>query len=283
MRLEGDEKIRLLGLDPFLDREIRSITDRIGESESSDVRQQVFSSFLFDSGAVLVDAGTAKRLGLSAGSILKTSQGPLQVVYVFPNPTGEPLIVADIGHAQELFGMRGYIDRVDMVIIDEEPFRARWARGFRIESNHQKAETLAALLGAFRLNLQVLSLFALFVGVFLISDTAMFAVVSGAGTPEFFWLSVLRDVRSQPLFVEVLLLGAAGGALGGLLGYLLSGFLVKVVGNAISTLYFFLKPAALPWSFWNLAGGIFLGAAASLSSAACRRFWNWAAFSPSAS
>ncbi len=265
VRLEGDEKIRLLGLDPFLDREIRSITDRIGESEGGDAKQKVFASFLFDPGAVLVDAGTAKRLGLSAGSSLKTSQGPLQVVFVFPNPTGEPLIVADIGHAQELFGMRGYIDRADMVIIDEEPFRARWARGFKIESNHQKAETLTALLGAFRLNLQVLSLFALFVGVFLIYNTAMFAVVSRRRDAGILLaIGASRRQVTTAFLVEVLLLGGAGGALGGVLGYLLSGFLVRVVGNAIASLYFFLKPAALPWSFWNLAGGIFLGAAASL-------------------
>lgn len=265
VRLEGDEKIRFLGLDPFLDREIRSITDRIGESGGNDVRQRVFSAFLFDPGSVLVDAGTAKRLGLSAGSILKTSQGPLRVVYVFPNPTGEPLIVADIGHAQEFFGMRGTIDRADMVIIDDEPFRARWARGFKIESNHQKAETLASLLGAFELNLQVLSLFALFVGVFLIYNTAMFAVVSRRRDAGILLaIGASRRQIAAAFLVEVLLLGAAGGALGGVFGYLLSGFLVKVVGNAISTLYFFLKPAALPWSFWNLAGGIFLGAAASL-------------------
>lgn len=265
VRLEGDEKIRLLGLDPFLDREIRPITARIGESESSDVRKKVFSSFLFEPGAVMVDAGTAKRLGLLAGSILKTSQGPLKVVYVFPDYTGEPLIVADIGLAQELFGMRGAIDRADMVVIDDEPFRARWARGFRIESNHQKAETLAALLGAFRLNLQVLSLFALFVGVFLIYNTAMFAVVSRRRDAGILLaIGASRRQIAAAFLVEVLLLGVAGGALGGVLGYLLSGFLLKVVGNAISTLYFFLKPAALPWSFWNLAGGVFLGAAASL-------------------
>jgi len=51
---------------------------------------------------------------------------------------------------------------------------------------------------------------------------------------------------------------------GGVLGYLLSKLLVQIVGNTISTLYFFLRPSALPWSFWNLAGGIFLGCTASI-------------------
>jgi putative ABC transport system permease protein len=265
VRIQGDEKVRLLGVDPFLDKDVRSITARIGESESSDVREKVFSFFLFDPRAVLVDEGIAKSMRLSAGSILATSQGALRVVYVFPNPSGEPLIIADIGHAQELFGMRGYIDRVDLVVIDEEPFRARWSKGYRIESNSQKAETLAALLGAFKLNLQALSLFALFVGVFLIYNTAMFAVVSRRRDAGILLaIGASRNQIAAAFLVEVLLLGVVGGALGGIIGFLLSRFLVEIDGNAISTLYFFLRPSPLPWSFWNLAGGIILGLAASI-------------------
>ncbi len=189
----------------------------------------------------------------------------MRVIYVFPNPTGEPLIITDIGHAQELFDMSGYIDRADLVVNDEEPFRARWATGFKIESNRQKGETLSALLKAFKLNLQALSLFALFVCVFLIYNTAMFAVVSRRKDAGILLsLGASRHQIAAAFLVEVLLLGAAGGALGGVLGYLLSGFLVKVVGSAISTLYFPLSPSALPWSFWNLAGGVFLGSAAGI-------------------
>jgi putative ABC transport system permease protein len=265
VRIEGGDQVRLLGVDPFLDKEIRSMTARIGASGASDVREKIFSSFLFDSRAVLVDENIAKSLRLSPGSTLQTSQGPLRVVHVFPNPSGEPLIIADIGHAQELFGMSGYLDRTDLVLIDEEPFRARWATGFKIESNRQRGETLSALLKAFEFNLQALSLFALFVGVFLIYNTAMFAVVSRRRDAGILLaIGASRHQIAAAFLVEVLFLGAAGGALGGVLGYLLSGFLVKVVGNAISTLYFFLRPSALPWSFWNLAGGIFLGSAASI-------------------
>ena len=93
----------------------------------------------------------------------------------------------------------------------------------------------------------------------------MFAVVSRRKDAGILLsIGASRHQIAAAFLVEVLLLGAAGGALGGVLGYLLSGFLVKVVGNAISTLYFSLRPSALPWSFWNLAGGIFLGSAASI-------------------
>lgn len=265
VRVGAGQKVRLLGVDPFLDKDLRSITARIGASESSEMRERIFSSFLLDPRAVLIDEGIAKRLGILAGSTLQSSQGPLKVVYVFPNPTGEDLIVADIGHAQELFGMRGAVDRVDLVLEGEESFRSRWAKGFKIESNSQKAETLSSILGAFKLNLQALSLFALFVGIFLIYNTAMFAVVSRRRDAGILLaIGASRGQIAAAFLVEILLLGAAGGAIGGILGYLLSGFLVKIVGSAISTLYFPLRPAALPWSFWNLAGGVFLGAAAGL-------------------
>nr|MBP7527835.1 ABC transporter permease [Syntrophorhabdaceae bacterium] len=178
IRLESGEQVRMLGVDPFLDKDVRTLTARIAASTGNNTKEEAFSSFLFDPGAVLVDENIAGSLNLSLGSTFKTMQGPLRVVHVFPNPSGEPLIIIDIGHAQEFFRMRGYVDRVDLVVTDEDAFRGRWATGFTIESNAQKAQTLSALLGAFRLNLQALSLFALFVGVFLIYNTAMFAVVS---------------------------------------------------------------------------------------------------------
>ncbi len=142
VRLEGGQRVRLLGVDPFLDKDVRSITARIGTSRNKDVREEVFSSFLFDPGAVLIDENIAKRLQLSPGGTLKTSHGPLRVVHVFPNPSGEPLVIIDIGHAQTLFKMDGHIDRADLVVTDEGAFRARWAKGFKVESNHPKGRDL---------------------------------------------------------------------------------------------------------------------------------------------
>lgn len=265
VRLEGGEQIRMLGLDPFLDRNVRSITARIGASAGEGRVEEAFLSFLLDPRAVLVDENMARDLGLSPGSTIATLQGPLKVVHVFSNPSGEPLIIIDIGHAQEFFRLRGYVDRADLVVTDEEAFRQRWATGFAIESNTEKARNLSALLSAFKLNLEALSLFALFVGIFLIYNTAMFAVVTRRRDAGILLaIGASRGQVAVAFLVEVLLLGVAGGALGGVLGYLLSKFLVEIVGGTISTLYLFLRPSALPWSFSNLAGGILLGSAASI-------------------
>ncbi|MEN6615333.1 MAG: FtsX-like permease family protein [Syntrophorhabdus sp.] len=259
------EQIRMLGVDPFLDREIRAVTAGIGDSINSGKREDTFLSFLTDPYAILLDENAAKNLNIPVGGTLKTTQGDLHVVHIFPNASGEPLIIMDIGHAQKFLHMQGYIDRTDLVLTNEAGFRERWAKGFTIESNLEKTKSLSALLGAFKLNLQALSLLALFVGIFLIYNTAMFAVVSRRKDAGILLsIGASRAQVTIAFLMEVLILGIAGGALGGIMGYGLSKFLVRIVGGTISTLYFFLRPSAMPWTFWNLAGGMAIGCAASI-------------------
>lgn len=265
IRLATGDQVRLLGVDPFLDRNVRSITREIVSSPNSAGLQEAFQSFLLDPGTVLIEENIAKTAGVTAGQDLLTMQGPLKVVQVFPNPSGEPLVVMDIGHAQKFFRMAGYIDRTDLVVTDEEGLRKRWEQGFIVESNRQKSQTLSALLSAFKLNLQALSLLALFVGIFLIYNTAMFTVVSRRRDAGILLsIGASRGQVTLAFLIEILLLGIIGGALGGIMGYLLSKFLVQIVGGTISTLYFFLRPSAMPWTFWNIAGGILLGCTASI-------------------
>ncbi|MHB8109239.1 MAG: FtsX-like permease family protein [Syntrophorhabdaceae bacterium] len=265
VRLPDGEQIRMLGVDPFLDRELRAITAAIGDSINSTGRDETFLTFLTDPRAVLVDETTAKNLNVSINDVIQTTRGEVKIVHIFPNPSGEPLIVMDIGHAQTFLAMQGIIDRIDLVLIDENGFRERWAKGFIIESNREKTKSLSALLGAFKLNLQALSLLALFVGIFLIYNTAMFAVVSRRKDAGILLsIGASRSQVTAAFLIEVLIFGITGGALGAVMGYALSKFLVTVVGGTISTLYFFLRPSALPWSFWNLAGGIAIGCGASI-------------------
>ncbi len=263
--LGNGSSLRLLGIDPFLDGNIRPELARIRPDNAGGGRSKAFLSFITDNMAVLLDSGSAQRLNVAAGSDLPTSKGTLRVAATFPNPSGEPLAVMDIAHVQDLFGLPGRIDRVDLLVNDEASFRARWDKGFRIESSRQRRETLVALLTTFKLNLQALSLLALFVGIFLIYNTAMFAVASRRRDAGI--LRSLGAYRHEIVFAflaEILCLGILGGALGACLGYVLSRFLTGLVGSTISSLYFFLKPSPLPWSAWNLLAGIVLGCGASL-------------------
>jgi putative ABC transport system permease protein len=127
---------------------------------------------------------------------------------------------------------------------------------------------MEAMLGAFRVNLQALSLLALLVGMFLVYNTAMFAVVSrrhDAGVLRS--LGAGRGEIAAAFCVEILLLGVTGGALGGTLGFLLARVLTGTVGGTISTLYFFLRPSPPGWSWWIPAAGATLGCVAGLLGA----------------
>ncbi len=262
LRLANDETVRLLGVDPFLDQKIRPHLGQSRPPDKSPHSPDPFA-FLLDEDAILVDEQLASQFRVQAGQLLETSRGKLRIVGTFPNASGEPLILMDIGHAQRLFELSGRIDRVDLVVNDEADFLSRWQSGFRVQSGRQRQATMGDMLQAFRLNLQALSLLALFVGIFLVYNTAMFTVVSRRRDA-----GVLRSLGASrreivgAFLSEILLLGSIGGALGGVAGFLLSRFLTDLVAGTISNLYFFLRPAPLAWSWsvWLISIGLGCGA-----------------------
>jgi len=265
LRLGNGEVVRLLGIDPFLDRTIRPEISKVEFLDTKGNDPENLLSFLLDEKAILVDHDLKAELGIASNKIIETAKGPLLVKGSFPNPSGEPLIIMDIGHVQKLYQLQGYIDQVDLILSDESGFSSRWGKGFLIQSARQRSETFSGMLQAFRLNLEALSLLALFVGVFLIYNTAMFTVVSRRRDT-----GILRSLGANRIEIlaaflsEILILGMIGGALGGLIGYFLTRFLTGLIGSSISNLYFFLRPEPVAWSSWILLIGVFLGCSASL-------------------
>ncbi len=268
LRLKNGDLVRFLGIDPFLDRAIRPEIAAAQQRKESRVSESPLS-FLLDGRAVLIDKDLASQLKLSQGGVLETTRGSLRVAGTFANPSGEPLVLMDIAHAQELFALHGLVDHVDLILTDESGFRTRWKDGFLIQSGRQRSQTFSAMLDAFRLNLEALSLLALFVGIFLIYNTAMFAVVNRRRDT-----GILRSLGAKryeivaAFLTEILILGFIGGALGGMIGYFLAHFLTALIGTSITDLYFFLRPEPSVWSSWILVAGIVIGCGASMLGAA---------------
>lgn len=265
LRVADGETVGLLGIDPFLDKNLRPELAYADFPARTGVGANDRRSFIFNGNAVLAESEFAQRLGVTLGGTIQSAKGRFEVVGVFPNPSGEPLILMDIGHAQALFGLEGRLDRVDLILNDPSGFLSRWERGYHVQTSLKRQETLAHMLLAFRLNLEALSLLALFVGIFLIYNTAMFAVVSrkkDAGILRS--LGAHRSEIIAAFLAEIALLGSVGGMFGGLLGYLLSRFLTGEVGGTISNLYFFLQPAPPRWSPWIVILGTLLGGAAAV-------------------
>ena len=260
LRLASGEPVRVLGVDPFLDRAFRpGLVPDPGAARR----------FLTEPGAVLLDRRTARRLGVAPGSELATDRGDLFVVGTFPAPAGEPLVLMDIAAAQERFGLRGRVDRVDLILREAGAFRRRWEPSHEVVPAREPVRALRDMLRAFRLNLEALSLLGLFVGVFLVYNTAMFAVVTRRRDA-----GVLRSLGAYPgeiaraFAAEVALLGACGGLAGAALGIALSRALTEHVGEAVSRVYFFLKPAPPGWTGHTLAWGVALGVGAAALGAA---------------
>ena len=264
--LNTGDLVRIMGLDIFLDKDIRNEFGAL--SLFTEQSQEKTLSFLTEERTVLLDSRLAEKLNLQIGDEFDTNRGVLAIIGTFSNPAGEPLILMDIGHLQELFGLRDKIDRVDLILADYESFHTRFNKGFLIQSNSQRQSSLSNMFRAFRLNLEALSLLALFVGIFLIYNTATFAVVSRRKDA-----GVLRALGARKgeivlaFLFEIVALGAVGGCLGGLLGYFLSYFFTSLLSKTISNLYFFLNTSSPEWSWWVLPYGILIGSVASLLGA----------------
>lgn len=263
IRLADGELVRVLGVDPFLDRAMRPLLTAFAASPEAST--ELFFTFLFEKDAVVGDSRFMERQGLTAGDSIQTSHGMLRIIGALENVSGEPLLLLDLAHAQELFDLPGSVDYVDLVVDDVEGFSKRWSTGFVIESSGDQQSSLTDMLSAFRLNLTALSLLALFVGMFLVYNTAMFTVVSrrrDAGILRS--LGATRREIVIAFLLEIVLLGGLGGLAGGVLGYWLSRLLSGVLGDTISSLYFFLTPSVPTWS-WDIAlYGVLLGCGAGL-------------------
>ncbi len=217
-------------------------------------------------------------LTLRAASETDGAVHSLDLTTAAPNAApGGPLAVLDIAAAQVLLGRLGQVDRIDLRM---EPgvSPARWLasaplpEGTIASPPPDEGARLADVTRAYRVNLGVLSLMAMFTGSFLV-----FAVMSlsvAQRLPQLALLGVLgMTARERAALVvgEGLLLGILGSALGLLLGWGLAVLGLRLLGsdlglngglNAGVGLHFSLAevPAALVFAA--------LGVAVSLASAA---------------
>ncbi len=171
---------------------------------------------------------------------------------------GSALAVMDIAGAQALFGQLGRVSRVDLRLAPGADAAALWARlnlppEVTAVAAAQSEQGLSNLSRAYRVNLTVLALVALFVGAFLVFSVVSLSVAQR--TPALALLGVLGltgGERRALVLLECGLMGLLGSALGLLLG----------TGLAV---------AALRWLAGDLGGGYFPGVA---SAAAPPLLWS---------
>ncbi|MFL9935944.1 FtsX-like permease family protein [Paraburkholderia sp. RL18-103-BIB-C] len=185
---------------------------------------------------------------------------------------GQRLAVTDIAAAQWKFGKVGKLSRVDLQLergVDRERFRrdlqARLGKQWVIAEARDAESRTDRLSRAYRINMNVLALVALFTGAFLVFSTQALGVVRRRA--QFAMLRVLGLTRGQ-LLRQILLEGALLGLLGSLgglaLGYALASGALRFFGSDLGGGYF---PGVQPQvGFEPLASAVFLmlGIAASV-------------------
>lgn len=157
---------------------------------------------------------------------------------------GAALAVMDIAGAQATFGWLGRISRID-VRLRAGADRARVLRelalppGVRAASPDEAAQRVSNVSRAYRVNLTVLALVALFTGAFLVFSILALSVAKRA--PQLALLGVLGLTGRERLalvLAESALLGVVGSVLGLALGTALAALALRLLAGDLGGGYF---------------------------------------------
>jgi putative ABC transport system permease protein len=270
--------LKIIGLDAL--RAGAIAPDLIGAPTDGKPSDVLADDALFLSPAAMAWLNTAPgaRLTLRAGTgdIALRVAGGLQRARA-----GQRIGVMDLGAAQWRFGRLGQLSRIDLKLregIDRNLFEAALARDLERDfpgvflvsqpGDEDQSSRNANLSRAYRVNLTVLALVALFTGAFLVFSTQALSVLRRRS--QFALLRVLGLERRQ-LLRHVLLEGASLGMLGSALGiaggYGLAALALHVFGGDLGAGYF--SGATPQLQFAPLAAGAFflLGFAVALLGA----------------
>ncbi|CAN7355455.1 FtsX-like permease family protein [Variovorax sp. LjRoot84] len=215
---------------------------------------------LFAPDTLFLNAAARTALGEAAATVqlrIGTQQHALRVAGQVA-AGGSALAVMDIGAAQDLFGRGGQLTRIDLRLapgIDRAAFirslqeSPSWPASIQIAEPGDAAERVSNLSRAYRVNLTVLALVALFTGAFLVFSVLALSVAKRA--QQFALLGVLgltpRE-RLRLVLAESLVLGLFGSVAGIALGTALAAVALRVLGGDLGGGYFDGVAPTLRWS-----------------------------------
>jgi putative ABC transport system permease protein len=260
--------LKILGIDAF--RAGAIAPDLLGVPAEDRGTDTLMDDAIFLSPAAMewlkVGAGDMLTLQAGAGTVTLRVAGGL----VRARP-GQRIAVMDIAAAQWRFNRLGRVSRIELKLeagVDRAGFRAQLRQTFGealvvTETEDQEARS-NNMSRAYRVNLNVLALVALFTGAFLVFSTQALSVIRRR--QQFALLRVLGSTRGQLLaqvLAEGALLGVAGSLLGLLLGYGMAAAALRAFGGDLGGGYF---PGVQPSvQFQPLAALVFFTAGAGIS------------------
>ncbi|MBS1188217.1 MAG: transporter permease [Rhodocyclaceae bacterium] len=234
---DGRERLRVLGLDIFRAAELQPVLAALPEPTEALYPDRVF-----------LNPAAAAWLGVGPGGTVALQSGMGAVTFKVAGTVdlpGQPLAIMDIAAAQGAFGFLGSLSRIDLRLkpgVDRTRAATALASllpaGVRIEPPTARARQVAEFTRAYRVNLGMLALVALFTGGLLVFSSQALAVVRRR--PQLALLRTLGLSRRELLtllLAEALVLGLAGSLVGVVLGQGLADLLLRTVGADLGSTY----------------------------------------------
>jgi putative ABC transport system permease protein len=249
VRVPGHSALHVVAIDPF--QALRIQPALLGN------RFETIADLLKPDTVVLSRAA-ADELELPNGGELVVQVGTkpvsLRIVAVLaPEVTAQRIAFTDIATAQWRLDRLGLLNRIDLRIAADADLNAVSEAIARllpdgvqvgdIDSQSQQAETMTR---AYRVNLDMLALVALFTGAFLVFATQALTILQRRA--EIAILRVIGVTRGgvlRILLTESMAVGAAGASIGLLLGYALAWFALARFGGDLGAGYFNGTPVSL--------------------------------------
>jgi putative ABC transport system permease protein len=166
--------------------------------------------------------------------------------------SGAPIIVMDLGAMQDAFGLQGQLSRIDLRLSSGGSLSSiQLPTGLLLAKPDDANERTDQLSRAYRVNMTVLSLVALFTGAFLVYSVLTLAVAKrGQQLALLGVLGLTAKQRLRLVLIEASLLGAVGAALGIALGTALASLGLQALGGDLGGGYFSGATPPLQWSAW---------------------------------
>jgi putative ABC transport system permease protein len=243
---EPHEVIQVIGVDLLADKDFRRM-----ETEKTAPDSSGFDIFRLRQ--AFVGSELAQRFHLKAGDPFNVLVNDREETLTVRGILGSAglgkafsgnVIVMDIGSAQEMFDMKGRIDRIDMIVPEERiadvssRLRSSLGAGIAVERPKRRGLQVQKMLRSFQYNLTATSLIALLVGMFLIYNTMSISVIRRrleVGTMKA--LGLPSSLVFSLFTVEAIILGSIGSALGAGLGIVFAQFAVRAVARTVQALY----------------------------------------------
>ncbi len=229
------ETLQIRGIDPFT-------AGAIQPAIIGDIGSGVFD--LFGPRALYVSAAAADQLQLRRGDDLAVTVGSkiesLHVLGVLsPGTYNQPLGIMDIASAQWTFQRLGKLTRIDLQLnagVDVAAFRRalqdRLPSGVLAIAPEVERDRAVTVTRAYRVNLNMLALVALWTGAFLVFSTQSLSVLRRRRSLALLRaIGVTRGQLQVALVGEGAALGAVGSLIGVTLGVVIAAVMLRVLAG----------------------------------------------------